>query len=270
MIIQNIDCTTTHCLTLTWNIYGECKALSVQIGKDAEFTQDVRTFCIPCLPSCVIDSGSGEWFVRVGAWIGSIQEGTIQWSGIMGPYPVISTKPMVPAIQPVVQILGSQSIVNGIRIKIARQQDFYCVIEYSKSLVFNASDTHTVYSLEVKETYIDFLNIQSYLIPSRSSKLNFLESSTHTKPHIDITYYVRVLTFSSDMNTLPVNSVKQLTEGVSVKGNPKAAIRPHTSADLITCIADKVIQRESKNKKTLNFKSYAEYLQHLNAQHRLY
>lgn len=270
MIIQNINCTTRNCLTLSWDVYGECKALSIQIGKDAEFTKDVRTFCIPPRSSCAIDSGSGNWFVRIGAWIGGVKEGEIQWSGIVGPYPIISMKPMVPAVPSSVVITGSVSIVNGLRIHMKLHPDFYCITDYSTSPLFNASDTFTVYSFEVQEKIIDCLQLQSHLVPAQFSGLRDLESSPQARPVIDTTYYVRVSSFASEKDTFPVNSVKQLTEGVTVTGNPKAAIRPHTSSDLTTCIADKVLQRENKNKKTLNFKSYAEYLQHLNAKHRLY
>jgi hypothetical protein len=270
MIIQNISCNTTNNLTLAWNIYGECKALSIQIGKDAEFTRDVRTFCIPRLQSCIIETASGEWFVRIGAWVGNIKEGTIQWSGIVGPFNIVSTKPMIPAIESSIKITGSSSIVNGLQLQIKRHPDFYCITDYSISPSFNASDTHTVYSFEVKETYIDCLHMQSHLIPLQFSGLRDLTISPQAKPVIDKTYYVRVSNFVTGGDTLPENSVKQLAEGVSITGNPKAAIRPHTTADLTTCIADKVLQHESKNKKTLNFKSYADYLQNLNAKTRMY
>jgi len=177
---------------------------------------------------------------------------------------------MVPSVPVSIKIRGSKSIVNGLQILIQGIKDFYCITDYSTSPTFNASETYTVYSFEVHETFIDCLQMQSSLVPAQFSGLRDLESSPQARPVIDTTYYVRVSSFASEKDTLPVNSVKQMTEGVIVTGNPKAAIRPHTSSDLTTCIADKVLQRENKNKKTLNFKSYAEYLQHLNAKHRLY
>jgi hypothetical protein len=55
-------------LCLTWEILSLNRALLVAIANDTEFTKNLRTFLIPSTATSIqLDSGNGDWYVRIGA-----------------------------------------------------------------------------------------------------------------------------------------------------------------------------------------------------------
>jgi len=267
MIIQNIKAQQVDGkLGLTWEVFNECKAITVQLATDIHFTTSIRSYVVPPSSSCVVDCGSSVWYIRIGAWTGSVTDGSIMWSGIVGPI-IILSPPVASPAKPIISVTTIQRIVNGLRIYINQLSSFYMILEYSKNSSFLANETTTIYSLEVRQGFIDCMTLPSSHIPVQFNGLRDLTKSAVPPPVNDFTYYIRISTFATEPDTLPT-SLKPLTEGIVVHGKPKAAIRPHTTADHTTCVADKVLLRESKDKKALNFTSYSDYLQHLSAKAR--
>ena len=273
MIIQNIKAADIGGqLALTWEVYNECKALTIQLATDIHCTTSIKSFAVAPSSSCILNCGASTWYIRIGAWVGSQTAGSIVWSGIVGPVvvrPPITHAPLEEEAAPIISVTSTQALVNGLRIYTNHINPFYMMMDYSTNATLPANETTTLYSLEVRQGFVDCMTLPSSHIPVQFNGLRDLTKSAVPPPIIDATYTVRISTFATDTDSLPSPGVsKQFTQGVLVQGKPKAAIRPHTTADHTTCVADKVLLREMKDIKTLHFTSYADYVRYISAKAR--
>lgn len=278
MLIQNINgsCVQEK-LVLTWELFTECLALSIQIASDTEFTKNSRTFAIPSVlkdkkrvpvQGITLDTGPNMWFVRIGCWLGNEKRGVINWSGIVGPFLVISKKSIVPARMSPLRITRTQPLVNGIRLFTGYTGECYSIIEYSDDKLL-ASTTKTIYSFDMRYGYIDCLDLVSDFSPAQFSGIREPSSWVPAAPMGEKTYNIRLSTFADNINLMPVGSVKQMAEGVVVRGvKPSSAIRPHDTSDRTILKADAAILREASHKNVVRFSSQADYTAYLAAKAR--
>jgi len=117
MSVLNAKCSVdgSH-LNITWERAGGPYALCVQIAKNIEFTNTMRTFVIPDGTGISIDTGNGVWFFRVGSWYGTPQTGTVMWTAVYGPALVANPKMSVGIRPSPIAILHTQAIEKGLRI----------------------------------------------------------------------------------------------------------------------------------------------------------
>jgi hypothetical protein len=233
-------------LVLKWLLMVECKHVSVQIAQDSEFRKAVRTFVMPPVQGVNLDVGLGEWYVRIGVWLGSDKRGTVEWSGIYGPISVPSMKSSPPVRKSKVGILHTQSIEGGLRIHTGYINPCYAVLEFSKQSSFPASATSTRYAYDFANGYFDCDGLQTEDI-----------------------YSVRIATLLGDVASLPTDSIVPLGDWTTVhQKRAKQVTKPHDLKDQTMRAADAVLLREAKEKQTLRFKTSSDYTAYLAAKVR--
>jgi hypothetical protein len=233
-------------LVLKWLTIVECKNLSIQIAKDSEFRTEPRTFVTPGIQGVNLDVGLGDWYVRIGVWIGSDKRGTIEWSGIYGPIAVPSMKSSPPVRPSKFGILHTQSLEGGIRLHSGYINPAFAVMEFSKQNTFPASATTTNYAYDFANGYFDCDGLRAEDI-----------------------YSVRIATLVGDVEKLPYDSIVMLGAWTTVhKKRAKAATKPHDLRDQTMRAADAVMLREAKEKQTLRFTTSSDYTAYLAAKTR--
>jgi hypothetical protein len=233
---------TNGSLSLTWILVGDTAAITIQVARDSEFTDTVRTFVIPKVPACTLDVGAGLWYFRAaGMW-----RGLVEWSGIHGPVFVNSTKPPPPVGKTFFQVLNTQPLTNGVRFNTTSTTPSYTIIEYSKEPKFLCSGTKTRYFEDPSRGYIDCENMDP----------------THT-------YHIR-LTSTENAKPLPSDSVDTMMEWLVFSGKRTLPfMKPHSSQDLVGRRSDTVILKEAnESKNPIRFTSQSDYLKYLIARTR--
>jgi hypothetical protein len=238
-------------LNVTWDYLVSCRAVSLQIAADSEFTERVRTFVLPPeAAAATLDVGGiGSWYVRCGGWIGGEREGVIQWSGIRGPVPVLSTQPVVPVPAPgaKLEVLHTQSLVGGLRIHTGLMMPYYAVLEYSREERFLASQTKSQYTYDLGLGHVECTGLPSEHVHS-----------------------VRATLFTEDLGNLPKTSIKQL-------GGPWKTVRrvqsmrppvAKNNTDKAVYAAQAAVLQDRKERPNMRFNSYAEYMEYLAAKER--
>lgn len=233
-------------LVLSWRVMVECKNLSVQIAKDSEFQNTVRTFVMPNVKSVNLDVGNGDWYIRIGAWIGTEKRGSVSWSGIYGPIPNPSMKAIIPLRKSKFGILHTQSIGGGLRLHTGYINPSYSVMEFSKDSKFPASATQTRYAYDFANGYFDCDGLQP-----------------------EDTYSVRIATLQGEVDKLPTDSIISLGEWTTVhQKRSKPETKPHDLKDQTLRAADAVMLREAKEKQVLRFATSSDYTAYLAAKTR--
>jgi len=233
-------------LSLNWLIACDAKNISVQLAQNSEFTDTARHLILPPVSSCILTVGKNNWYVRIGAWIGDTNTGTIGWSGIVGPFteksiriPNNELKVITPEPSPFQDIDG-QSIQKGYRINTHTTRDHYVIIESSTEPQFLATQTNAQYAYDWGRGYIDCIGL------------------SHEK-----TYYIRISVASEIPGIFIHDSIRKLSEGVVL--SLKTASKPIefvTNTELNLYRNGKILLDKVKNTKGYTFKSYAEYIQY--------
>lgn len=227
-------------LKLDWEALGTPIATSVQVALDTEFTIEARTFVLPKgIRQCELDVGGGNWFYRVGAWVGTEIEGAIEWSGIYGPVAIQSQK-AAPALEPFpTELTAVKPAYNAIIFHTGVYEKYYMVIHVTQKDTFNASGLKTYYKQDWG---------------SASVQVSGLDSN--------MTHSFQLQMFVGEKGSLPTNSIKMLTITYPVKNKKTAmVVKPATNTDHATYAADKAILQDSIGRRKQNFGSYAQYLQ---------
>lgn len=232
-------------LSLDWLIVCDAKNISIQVAHNSEFNDCLRQFILPPIQSCSLTVGKGHWFVRIGAWIGSNLTGTVQWSGIVGPFfeqeehdDLDIETPPIPA-SPLTTVDG-YSIQKGYRIKTHTSVEQYAILEYSKDPKFLASQTSTQYAYDWGRGYIDCMNLS-----------------------FEYTYCIRISIPSEAPGQFTSNSIRRYTEGVVLlKRTASKPIEFATNAELNAYHTDEILLEKIKNTKDYKFKTHAEYIQY--------
>jgi hypothetical protein len=234
-------------LGLQWEIVREVVAISVQIAKDVEFMDTPRTFVLPPVKGIALDTGKGDWYYRVGAWVGDKTRGVIEWSGMYGPLRIETAKPVVSSEPAKLKIQHVQPALDSLIFHTGLYEPYYVVVDYTDShLGLRASTAKTVYLQDQSRGQFHVLNLSAASV-----------------------YSFRVTTFIGERATLPVGGVKQLGDGLLIGGKrPARASRPGTNTDMAVYAADKAILRGASEKENMRFSSYAEYMQFIAAKAR--
>jgi len=225
-------------LEIHWGVYAEVHALSVCVAHNSEFTDTCRHFVIPNVSSIALDIGTGNWYVRIGAWQGEPTHGTIEWSTIYGPCCIVSPRPIladIPFNPKELPILHKQSILAGIRIHTGLPVPNFLLISMSESNEFPASLTK--YRYAQRKEYIDW---EGLLYP----KL----------------YSVKICLIGLN---LPTDRILQLTTGRLFHGLQCSRPLQHSEASSKTASRyESVLIRDNEGKDNIRFSSYDEYMRY--------
>lgn len=233
-------------LSLNWMIACDSKAIAINIATDSEFTEANRLFILPPVTACSLDTGTGSWFIRIGAFIGDNKNGTIEWSGVVGPVVVISKKSVVPVSNSNLKVFDSQPVQKGIRINTRERMPYYAIIEYSKEGAFLSSGTSTQYTYDWGRGYIECTGL-SY----------------------EYTYHIRVSGFSESPEKLVTDTVRQcsVVSVLSAKKSAKPLVFTSTMDRAINT-ANELLVREVRERKNHRFTSYFDYNRYIAASTR--
>ena len=246
MKVQNIVLKGSYKLQILWDLLYDTKVITINIANDSEFTQNSRYLCIPQATSMILDTGVGSWYVRIGVWVSSNpNEGTIEWSGIVGPVTIKTQKPVLPLISPKIKVHYNQSILGGVRLHTGKYENYYAILEYSTGN-FEASTTKTLYTFDPSRGYVDVVGLLKYN-----------------------TYNIRIASFS-DEGQIPQDSVKQVCDWTVLKGKkPTILPKPLNSTDLTIQKADQALLQDTGEKRTIRFTSGTERTNYLAAKARM-
>jgi hypothetical protein len=238
MRIQNIIANLINeKMALEWTILCDTKAIAINIATDSEFTEANRIFILPPVTACSLDTGTGSWYIRIGVFIGDDKNGTIEWSGIVGPIIIISKKGVVPVPKSKLKVFDSQPVQKGVRINTRERMPYYAIIEYSKDGAFLSSGTSTQYTYDWGRGYVECTGL-SY----------------------EYTYHIRVSGFCETPDKLVTDTVRQCSV-VSVLSDKKAA-KPlvfTSTMDRAINTANELLVREVRERKNHRFTSYFDY-----------
>lgn len=232
-----------------WDCGEPAIAYSVQAARDPEFEDTLRGFVLPAtVQGCTLDLGPGPWFVRVGVWLGTAQKGVIDWSGIYGPIDVASPRPVVGSGPAPLAIHHVQASLN--------------------SVVFHTGIYAAVYVIT------DYVEGTAGGVPASRAKSVYLQD--WGKGAVEVTgllsgkqYTFRHTTFLEERGALPTNTIKQLGDGVFVRGRKSILVgAPKTAGEGAVMAAERVLLRDAAEKSSLRFSCYADYMQFLTAKKR--
>jgi len=244
MKIQNILLSQVdEKLQINWDIFCDTKVLTINVANDSEFTENARYLSIPNATTATFDVGQGSWYVRIGCWISypnTINEGTLEWSGIMGPIEIVTQKPMLPMIRRNIMIVYNQSIAEGLRLHTGKYENYYAIAEYSTGN-FEASSTKTIYTYDSSRGYVDVKGLLK-----------------------QYTYNIRIAHFGA----LPTN-VHQLSDWITIR-NKQATIlqKPLDGTDLTKNKADLTLLNDTSTIRGIRFTSGTERTNYLAAKAR--
>jgi len=240
MAVQSIRCMSTgdNKLTISWAVYADVQALSINLANNSEFTENMRHFVIPNVTSVSLDIGAGTWYIRIGAWIGEPTHGTIEWSTIHGPVQFNSIRPLladIPFNSKDLPILHKQSILNGVRIHLGFEIPNYILIAMSEATELPMSATKYRYALS--KEYIDW---EGLLHPTL--------------------YSIRVYRVGLE---LPSNIIIQLDQGRTFHGLQCSRPLQHSESSSKTASRyESALIRDNDGKTNLRFSSYDDYMRY--------
>lgn len=243
MSVQSIDgySTPDGMLELHWYLVGSCIAYSVQVGLDSECTQERADYVCPNTDTqCILDVGSGSWYVRIGAWIGTETDGIVEWSGVYGPFTVKSKKAPQPLAPFPIDLLAVKPALNSIKFHTGLNKSYYMIIHYTKAYSFRSSHLKTIYT---KDWGIGCVQI------------------TNLDPHSVYSFQLQM--FSTAIDKLPKHTSQLLTESYNVI--EKQAAKPigsYSTANHTMNVADKAIVNDAIGRRTMKFASHSDYLKY--------
>lgn len=237
MLIQNVvgSCVGGR-LVLQWTIHCDARAISVEIGTDRELTQGRKLFVLPVTTNCALSVGAGFYYYRVGAWVGEVNRGTIEWSGLYGPVAIISPRQPKPSPPLTLKFKELQPVYNGLKIHSEDITRYYAILEVSKSEL-KASQKNVQYVLDDNKGFVTALNMSDQL-----------------------KYTVRISTFENNASRLPTNEVLECTEG-KVFTNQSSMKQQNLGLhqDRAQFAAANAILQQEQEGRPIKFNSHAEY-----------
>lgn len=245
MSVLNAKCAVEGSyLNISWERVGSPYALSVQIAKNMEFTNTIRTFGIPDSGGISIDAGNGVWFFRVGSWYGTPQTGNVAWTSVYGPALVANPKMSVGIRPSPIPILHTQAIEHGIRIHTGRTSPYYVMADVCEdNQTIAASISKTQYNYDTGRGYVDVLGLDY----------------AHT-------YSIRIAAFVDNPSELPKDTIKAMGAGMVVLSKrPARQLRKLESSTTTTARADATLLKDIARQPKLSFPSHAEYLKYVSA-----
>lgn len=266
MRIQNIQVRVAdERLVVQWELVDVAlpQGILVQFATNAEFSGGAARYVALPAPTTNIglDTGRGNWWVRVGALVGTEEGGTVDWSGIYGPATVTSSKGPVGEFPPRLRIKGKEATLDGARLITGIRDPYYAFITTSTSPEFRVGDTRTVYVRDAGRGVLDldgFAEGATYSVQVRA-----LEGPIAVLPADG-----RIAPLCGAAETAGLQKVKPVVRalGTHLRGTVDRATRQPTGADMAQAEAHRVLLREARNNPNQRFSSYADYMRMVQAQ----
>ena len=256
-------------LILSWTAVEETpRAICVAVSTDMEFAgETLRMFLVPSTvmktPSAYIalDLGSGQWFYRVGAVVGSETSGSVDWSGVYGPIEIVSQKPLVPLPPARLSLIGQGSTLEGVRLETGIREAYYTFIDMSTDTDFRVGYVRTVYVRDPGKGVFELDGLkegETYHLRIRTSAGIWGEFPTGS----------RIETLCAPVELRSITLVKPTVRalGSHLRGTVDTATRQVTGTDTAQAAANRVLLREARDKPVQRFSSYADYMRMVQAQ----
>lgn len=169
-------------LDLTWAMAEGVQGVVILVATNSAYTENRRLFLLPPVIGCQLDVGKGDWYIRVGVCIGSVDHGRVYWSGIRGPVPVVTSKEVVPQGTATLKIHHTQGMANGVRFHTGRYDPCIVLVEQCADRTFPAGTTKWNYQRELGHGWIECMGLE---YPNLYSfRLNLLECKEFPKDTI--------------------------------------------------------------------------------------
>jgi hypothetical protein len=241
MLIQNVwGQQVQGRLILQWTIHCDARAIAVEVGSDREFTQGRKMFVLPVTTNCALSVGGGFWYYRVGAFVGEVNRGTIEWSGIYGPTAVVNPRKPIPSSPLTLKFKQIQPVYSGIQFHTEEITKYYAIIEQSKGDL-KASLKSVHYVLDDNKGFVTATNMSDQL-----------------------KYTVRISTFEKNVDKFPTTEIVETTEGklftnqVSMKQQNLGLHQDRAQF----AAAQAILQQEQEGR-PIKFNSHAEYTRYM-------
>lgn len=266
MRIQNIQVRVAdERLVVQWELIDAVlpQGILVQFATNAEFSGGAARYVAlpPATTSIALDTGRGQWWVRVGALVGSEEGGVVDWSGIYGPAAVSSSKAAVGEFPPRLRIKVKEATLEGARLITGMRDPYYAFITTSTSPEFRVGDTRTVYVRDGGRGVLDldaFAEGATYSVQVRA-----LEGPIAVLPADG-----RIAPLCGPAEAAGLQKVKPVVRslGGHLRGTVDTATRQPTGTDMAQAEAHRVLLREARNNPVQRFSSYADYMRMVQAQ----
>ena len=281
---QNICVTATADgkLGISWISFGTPNGnlwgILVAASTDADFLAQSRYFLVPPTVSGVnLALGSTAWFVRVGAMVGTENQGKVAWSRIYGPAVIEGQRPICEEPVNTLQPVHTQAIFEGFRIHTGNYEVFYAFTEMSKGddNKFSAGQTKWHYVRHAGRGYVDATGLEfpnRYAIRFRyvkslpSLKADEMETTTTTT-----TTTVEGVTTTQTVTTTVAKSVPIVPLPAGKEYKQVQSARPTRYNDSVGRSverADSQLLHEATFNKNMKFASHTDYLRYVAAQAR--
>jgi hypothetical protein len=246
-------------LGFSWLSPTSAKGVLVQIASNVEFaatseSEKVRTFLLPNVAGCTLDAGHGQWYVRVGALIGDIVEGSVEWSGIYGPWPILSSKPCVVAPPPKFKILHTKPTPKGLILYTDPSERTLAFWEVSEHPTFPAALTTWSYGVVSGEVYVKHANNDNRRVYVRPHLL-FVPVQMFEKP----LNLVETPLLGAEYTIHPLCSGR-IASGVPIKPRPMVE-----SSNVTQNRGDAAILHQQTITPNMKFSSHGDYLRYIGA-----
>lgn len=230
-------------IALRWTTMVKVQALQLELGTNSTFTQNCRSILLPeATQSCTVSVSSGAWYIRIGAWVGNELQGKVSWSGVVGPIPIVSTKPPTTQEPSDPRIRKTQELERGVRLYTLNPNPNWMYLEVSQDPAFRSTETTCSYAYDWGKGYVELMGL-----PEQQ------------------TYSIRCSPFSGYPTAAPFDLVKSKTV-VTLK--PLRTITRQTGLDRTQHLEAKQYAREAKESPFVRFSSYSDYLKMVASRNR--
>lgn len=233
-------------LAISWKNLSEMTAISIQVANDADFTHNIRNFIIPAgATSIYLDVGKGEWFARLGSWLGDKTRGVIKYTATYGPVMISINKAIVPLPSTRINAIHASGIIEGVRFNLSTYGPKYIIWEHNTNPKFPANGTTTFYFLDYGQTHLDCLGLTGGLITN-----------------------VRITTLAgATPSVLPTDCVVMLLPyTVALNKKPLRRIGDGTLTGIVARNSAAVLRKEAEERGYIRFSSHTDYLKYVAAQ----
>lgn len=224
-------------LALQWQLFGDYEGVCIQVSETVDRKVGLRTFVLPPSTGCHLDVGSGSFWFRIGTMFKQSQDvgGTVLWSGTYGPIMIGGSKEKVPIKPSPVKFKKVQPILDGLRIETGLHRPYWVFVEFENH---EKTVEKTLYIYDNGKGYFDIGPF----------------NPTHT-------YDVVLSTFSEEIESLAMTTVKELAEPRLLKGQQTARTgRFKLNSDIVTLQSGKLLLKEAAANPNKRYSSYADYL----------
>ena len=273
-VLARIDGSSLH---FSWDLVNECRAISIQVAHDVDFSRQVNHFVVPVVPGATLELGRGSWYFRIGTWIGKTEVGKIVWSPVYGPANLVTPRASIAPPPNPLTIVHHHAIVDGVRVHTGDTDVRYGVFEAAVDRRFPMGSTKWSYMRNPGHGYFDVTGLNTVetwnvrasvmgpmlpAVPHRAARADVDDESAAAGAGAGV---VAVPSFPR-APAPPTKSVEHLCSGKVIAGICPMRPRRHADSTLGTgAQAGSVMLREMQERGTVRFPSHAAYVRYLHA-----